>query len=329
MSPSALAHVLRPLQSLFDRRAYPDLVVGLESPGDAAVYRIDGAQALILTTDFFTPVVDDPYDYGAIAAANALSGVYAMGGRPFLALNIIAFPKKLTGSVLREVLRGMAETVLAAGAVIGGGHSAIDQEPKVGLCVAGMTRLDQLITKAGAHAGDVLVLTKPLGSGIITTVAKDDHAAPEHLADAVRWMKRLNRGAGESAAAAGVRSGADITGFGLVGHAWEIAVASGVGLRIELGQVPFMEGAQHYAEEGLFPGGTDANYTTFGIHTHIADDLCESDSMLLFDTQTSGGLLLAVPQDKLALFQTEMNARGETWWEIGQAFDGRPEIQVV
>lgn len=321
--------MLRPLQNLFNPTDYPNLLVGLGSPDDAAVYRFDDQRALIFTTDFFTPIVDDPYDYGAIAAANALSDVYAMGGQPLLALDLVAWPSTLPAGILTEVIRGMAETVRAAGAAIAGGHSIKDEEPKVGLCVVGMASPGRLLTKAGAQDGDVLVLTKPLGSGVITTVAKADLAAPEHLAQAIFWMKRLNKGAGESAVAASVRGGTDITGFGLIGHAWEMAEASGVGLRINLGAVPFLDGAQRYADEGLFPGGTCANHAAYKEHARFADDMCEGDCMLLFDAQTSGGLLLAVPPSQLPLFRAEMTRRGEPWWEIGRVIAGEHCIQVV
>lgn len=320
--------MLRPLQNLFKPVDYPDLLVGLGSPDDAAVYRLDDDRALIFTADFFTPIVDDPYDYGAIAAANALSDVYAMGGQPILALNLVAFPTRLPIEILTEVISGMAYTVRAAGAVIAGGHSIQDEEPKVGLCVVGMGKPKELLTKAGAKDGDILVLTKPLGSGIITTVAKVDRAAPEHLAKAVRWMKRLNQNAGASAVAAGVQCGTDITGFGLLGHAWEMAEASGMGMRIDLGRVPFLDGAQRYADDGLFPGGTCTNQETYQAHVRVPHDVCDGDCMLLFDAQTSGGLLLSVPSDKLSRFRVEMEMRGETWWEIGQVIAGQDYIEV-
>ncbi len=329
MSPETLAQVLRPLQDLFIPADYPNLIVGLGHPDDAAVYRLDDQRALIFTTDFFTPIVDNPYDYGAIAAANALSDVYAMGGQPLLALNLVAFPAKLPVEILSEVMRGMAETVRAAGAVIAGGHSIQDEEPKVGLCVVGMAHPDHLFTKAGARDGDVLVLTKPLGSGVITTVAKADQADPAHVAGAVQWMKRLNRVPAEIAVTCGVHAGTDITGFGLIGHAWEMVESAGVGLRIDLGAVPFMDGAQRYADEGLYPGGTCANHATYQCHTRFADDMCDGDCMLLFDAQTSGGLLLAVPPEGLAHFRAEMTRHSEPWWEIGQVIGDQDYIAII
>ena len=321
--------MLRPLQDLFAPKDYPDLLVGLGSPDEAAVYRLDENRALIFTTDFFTPIVDDPYDYGAIAAANALSDVYAMGGQPLLALNLAAFPTHLPIEIFTEVMRGMAETVRSAGAVIAGGHSIQDDEPKVGLCVVGMAHPDRLLTKAGARPGDVLVLTKPLGSGVITTFAKSNQAAPEHIAEATRWMKHLNRAASECAMMVGARCGTDITGFGLIGHAWEMADASGVGLQIDLGTVPFMDGAQKYADEGIFPGGTLANHSTYSAHTRFVDDMCQGDCMLLFDAQTSGGLLLCIAPEQIDKFGAEMKQRNEPWWQIGKVIADPKVIQVV
>ncbi len=329
MSPEALAHVLRPLQDLFVPADYPDLLVGLGSPDDAAVYRLDDERALIFTTDFFTPIVDDPYDYGAIAAANALSDVYAMGGKPLLALNLVAFPSQLPPTVLSEVMRGLGETVRSAGAAIAGGHSIQDNEPKVGLCVIGMGHPARLLTKAGARSGDSLVLTKPLGNGVIATAAKVEHAAPEHLAEATRWMKWLNRGASEVAVALGLTGGTDITGFGFLGHAWEMAQASGVGMRIDLGAVPFLEGAQRYADDGYYPGGSCSNHSAYGPHVRFASDMCEGDCMLLFDAQTSGGLLLSVPANRRTRFEEEMRRRGEPYWVVGQVVSGQDWIQVI
>ncbi len=321
--------MLRPLQTLFNPSDYPNLLVGLGSPDDAAVYRLDDRQALIFTADFITPIVDDPFDYGAIAAANALSDVYAMGGQPLLALNLVAFPSKLPLEILSEVLRGMAETVRASGAPIAGGHSIQDDEPKVGLCVAGRGEWERLMTKGGARPGDRLVLTKPLGNGTVTTAAKADQAAPEHIREATRWMKRLNRAASETALAVGARGGTDVTGFGLIGHAWEMAEASGVALEIHLGRVPFLEGAQRYADEGLLPGGAHSNFAAYHARVHFEEDMCEGDCMLLFDPQTSGGLLLAVPTERWAEFQASMAAANEPCWTIGEVIGGVSSIRVI
>jgi selenide,water dikinase len=324
-----LAHVLRPLQRLFSPADYPDLLVGLGTPDDAAVYRLDGERALIFTIDFFTPIVDDPFDYGAIAAANALSDIWAMGGQPLLALNLVAFPSDLSPYVLTQVTRGMAETVRSAGAAIAGGHSIKDSEPKVGLCVAGTAHPDHLLTKDGARDGDLLVLTKPLGSGVITTAAKIDCADASHVDAAIRWMKHLNRRASEVAVSVGVCGGTDITGFGLLGHAWEMAEASHVGLQIELSQVPFMEGAAIYASQGIMPGGSGSNRDAYEPHVHFANRLPEGESMLLSDAQTSGGLLLSVPKRELASFEARMTGLDEPYWIIGQVIGGHNSIEVI
>ena len=304
-------------------------MVGLGSPDDAAVYRLDSQRALILTTDFFTPVVDDPYDYGAIAAANALSDVYAMGGKPILALNLVAFPMSLPAEVLTQVMLGMAETVYKAGAVIAGGHSIQDEEPKVGLCVVGIGHPDRLLTKQGACPGDRLVLTKPLGSGIITTAAKADQAEPADVQEAVAWMKWLNRVVGEVAVELELRGGTDITGFGLLGHAWELAEASNVILRFTLDTIPWMQGALRYADEGLFPGGSAANYLAYAQHVEFNASISDEERMLLCDAQTSGGLLLCIPEEKYLQFEASMAERHEPYWLVGEVVAGQAAIQVI
>ncbi|GAB4468199.1 MAG: selenide, water dikinase SelD [Anaerolineae bacterium] len=310
--------MLRPLQNLFDPADHPNLLVGLGVPDDAAVYRLADDQALIFTTDFFTPIVDDPYDYGSIAAANSLSDVYAMGGRPIMALNIAAFPTSLPLDILTEIIRGSAEKVREAGAVIAGGHTIRDDEPKVGLAVVGMAHPDRLMTKAGAQPGDVLALTKPLGSGVITTAGKGSRARAEHIAGAVRWMAALSRHASEAALAAGARCATDITGFGFMGHATEVAEASGVTLHVKLDAVPLMDGAADYAEEWLFPGGSADNMRAYQSGVRFEGPISEEQKMLLFDAQTSGGLLIAVPAAGLARFEAEMAGRQAPWWRIGE-----------
>jgi selenide,water dikinase len=302
--------------------------VGLGEPDDAAVYRLDESRALIATTDFFTPIVDDPYQYGAIAAANALSDVYAMGGRPLLALNIAALPPNLPPAMSAQILLGMAEKVREAGAVIAGGHTIQDKEPKVGLAVIGLAGLDHLLTKGGARPGDLLVLTKPLGTGCITTAAKNDRAQAEDVAEAVRWMTRLNRDGAEAALAVGARASTDITGFGLLGHATEMAEASGVTLVIQVGRVPLMAGAERYAEQWIFPGGSSANREAYQSGVRVEGDVPEERLMLLYDAQTSGGLLIALPADQRNRFAAEMAARQAPWWEIGQVVE-RGDTPIV
>jgi selenide,water dikinase len=319
--------VLRPIQSVFNPADHPDLLVGLGEPDDAAVYRLDDSRALIITTDFFTPLVDDPYQYGAIAAANALSDVYAMGGTPLVALNIAALPPDLPPEMITQIMRGLAEKVREAGAVIAGGHTIQDKEPKVGLAVIGLGHPDHLLTKAGARPGDRLILTKPLGTGCITTATKRDQASPEHVAEAVEWMTRLNRAGAEAALAVGVRAATDVTGFGFLGHATEMAEASQVTLRVEMGRVPLMPGAKVYADQWIFPGGSSSNKMAYERGVRFADGISQEMQMLLFDAQTSGGLLIAIPADRLDAFAVEMDAQRAPWWAVGTVHE-REDVNI-
>ncbi len=297
-------------------------------PDDAAVWRLDDDRALVVTTDFFTPVVDDPYDYGAIAAANSLSDVYAMGGRPFLALNVAAFPPDLHPDVMGEILRGGAEKAREAGVVIAGGHTIQDKEPKYGLIVLGFVDPARMLTKGGARVGDALVLTKPLGFGTTTTALKQGKADPSDVAEAVDWMQRLNKTAAGLALEFGLRGGTDVTGYGLLGHAWEMAEASGVGLRFVYEKVPFISGARRKAEKWIFPGGSLDNRQFFGPHLRFDPGIDEASQMLLFDSQTSGGLFLAVPPDVLDSLTSRAAEVGQELWMIGEVVEGK-EIEVV
>lgn len=317
-----MSQVLRPLQGFFAAADYPDLLVGLGDPDDAAVWRLDDQRALIATTDFFTPVVDDPYDYGSIAAANALSDVYAMGGRPFMALNIAALPPDLPVELSSEILRGGAEKVRQAGAVLAGGHTIQDKEPKFGLVVLGFIDPKNMITKGGARPGDRLVLSKPVGFGVITTALKADKVEIQDLADAVHWMAQLNKNAAELANLAGVRGGTDITGFSLIGHSLEIANASRVGLRFFYERIPITSGARHYAQEWIFPGGAFDNRIAYGSQIHFDPAIAETDQVLLFDPQTSGGLLLAVHPHRLEDMLQRAAQMGQPLWEIGEVVSG-------
>jgi selenide,water dikinase len=304
-------------------------LVGLGAADDAAVYRLDEVRALIVTTDFFTPIVDDPYDYGAIAAANSLSDVYAMGGEPFLALNIAALPPQLPPEFLAEILRGGAEKAREAGVVIAGGHTVQDKEPKFGLVAVGLVHPEHLLTKGGLCPGDALVLTKPLGTGIITTAFKGDHADPAHLAAAVASMKALNRTAARLAGEFALRAATDITGFGFLGHAWEMVQASGVGMRLRFAAFPFLEGARLYARAWLFPGGSQNNRAFYGPHVSFAPGIAEEEEMLLFDAQTSGGLFLAVPGDRLGRFLSRAAELGQPAWAVGEVTGPGDEIEVL
>jgi selenide,water dikinase len=322
MGAEALAHVLRPLRDLFKADEYPDLIVGLGLPDDAAVWRLDENRALVITTDFFTPVVDDPYDYGSIAAANALSDLYAMGATPFLALNITAMPPNLPIEIVEEILQGGAEKVKEAGAVIAGGHTILDPEPKYGLVAVGICSIDRLMTRNRVKPGDVLILTKPLGTGVTTTALKNGKAAPEDIKQAVTWMKRLNASAANLAIEYNVIAATDVTGFSLLGHGLELAEASSVAMRLYLPSIPFLSGSRRYAEGGNFPGGSADNRMYFGDRVNFAQSIDEYNQMLLFDAQTSGGLLLALPKQNVKDFLDRAYEDRIDAWLIGEAEEG-------
>jgi len=266
--------------------------------------------------------VDDPYDYGAISAANSLSDVYAMGGKPFLALNIAALPPDLPVEVSTEIMRAAAEKSREAGAVIAGGHSIQDKEPKYGMVVAGMVHPQKMFTKGGARVGDRLYLTKPLGFGTITTALKRQMAREEDVTEAVGWMTRLNREASRAGSACGVRAATDITGYSFIGHALEVANASGVGLRVEFERLPVLQSALAYAAQFIFPGGAYDNRLYFQQSVDYMCALGEDRQMLLFDPQTSGGLLLAVPAERGADFESAMAASGAPCFQVGEVISG-------
>jgi selenide,water dikinase len=320
--------VLQPIENIFNPSEFPDLLVGLGDPDDAAVWRLDEDRALVVTTDFFTPVVDDPYDYGAIAAANSLSDIYAMGAKAFMALNIAALPPDLPPEISAEILRGGAEKAREAGVVVAGGHTVQDREPKYGLIALGFVEPTQMITKGGAKAGDKLLLSKPLGFGTTTTALKNGKADPEDVAEVVAWMARLNRTASELALEFGVAGGTDVTGFSLLGHGYEIAEASGVGLQFSFDRIPILSGAQRYAQEWIFPGGSTDNRAYFSPHVKFAPGIDEHSQMLLFDAQTSGGLLLSVAPEKAAPLLAKAEQVGQALWEVGQVVDG-DSIEVI
>ena len=319
--------MLRPLRETFHEENFPNLLVGLASPDDAAVYKVTEDLALIFTTDFFTPVVDDPYTYGAIAAANAMSDVYAMGGQVMLALSIAAFPPKLSAQAIGEILRGAAEKVAEAGGVIAGGHTIDDDEPKFGLAVVGSVHPGRIGKKGGARPGDRLLLTKPLGVGIITTAAKGDVAQPDHLQAAIQSMMLLNRQAAELAQQVDFHAMTDITGFALLGHGYEMASASDVRFRFYWDQLPFLPGAVDYADLWLFPGGACNNQRTF--EQQIAfNGLAEEMQMLLFTPETSGGLLIALSPDDAVRLEALYRQAGQAVWRVGEVVEGTG-IEVV
>ncbi len=323
MGPEALAQVLRPLTT--GALALPaDLLVGLSAADDAAVYRLNDDQAVVATLDFFPPVVDDPYTFGAVAAANALSDVYAMGGTPLFCLNLVAWPENLEPALLTEILRGGADKVREAGAIVAGGHSVTDAEPKYGLVAIGTVRPDHVFTKGGARVGDALLLTKPIGTGVITTALKREVAAEADVAAAVASMTTLNAGAARALGTLGaaVHACTDVTGFGLLGHASEMAAQSGTGMRFTLAAIPTLPGAREYAERGFAPGGTGRNRDYLAGRVDLAPAIGEADQLLLFDPQTSGGLLAAVAPEAVESAMAALAAEGVVARHIGEVIAG-------
>ena len=326
MPPGVLAQVLCSLPEM----KHENLLVGCDSFADAGVYKVRDDLALVQTLDFFTPVVDDPYTYGQIAATNALSDVYAMGATPLTVMNIVCFPTRtLSPDILGEILRGGAEKVLEAGALIVGGHSVEDNEPKYGLSVTGVVHPDKLVTNAKAKPGDGLILTKPLGSGIILTAAKAEMASAGDLAAVIKAMKALNKDAAEAMVEVGVHAATDITGFGLLGHARELAQASGVSLEISFGRIPLFSGALRAAGMGLVPAGAYANREYVGGGIVNAESLGEREMDVLCDPQTSGGLLIVVAQEKEKALLAALTKRNVTAAAIGRVQDGKAGTIVV
>jgi selenide,water dikinase len=331
MGPDALAQVLRPLAGMFQAEDYPDLLVGLGMPDDAAVYRLTPDQAVIETADFFPPVVDDPYIFGAVAAANALSDIYAMGGRPLFAINLAAFPEDLPAEVLGEILRGGAEKVREAGAVIAGGHTVTDKEPKFGLAVTGLIHPERILTKGGAKVGDRLVLTKSLGTGVLTTAHKQGRVAAVDLDAAVASMLHLNRHASEAAQATpGVHGLTDVTGFGLLGHAHEMAHLANVSITLDYSKIPWMGNVRQYAAEWIFPGGSERNEAYYSRWVTVGPELNLTawELRLLHDPQTSGGLLISVAEAQLEQLVERLRAAGEPAHIIGGVRLGAGELVV-
>lgn len=289
----------------------PNVLVGHATSDDAAVYKLSDDLALVLTTDFFTPIVDRPYDFGAIAAANALSDIYAMAAAPLAALSLVGFPSgALPAEVLVEILRGAADKASEAGIAIVGGHTIQSDEPIFGLAVVGRVHPQELITNAGAQPGDFLVLTKPLGLGIITTAAKRDEDEQAAIDDAISIMTTLNRDAARLFAASGAHALTDITGFGLLGHLRNLAAASGVSAQIWSELVPVIPAARAYVERGIAPGGTHANRRFLSKWVRYDPEISDADQLLLCDAQTSGGLLAAIPGERAPQVVRELCSQG-------------------
>ena len=310
---------------------HADLLVGSATGDDAAVYRLDDRTALVVTVDFFTPITDDPYEFGAVAAANSLSDVYAMGGRPLLALNVVGFPAALAAEMLGEVLRGGYDKAAEANCLIVGGHTVDDNEPKYGLSVVGLIEPGRQVSNAGAQPGDALVLTKPLGTGVITTAGKAGVAPPGALAAAVEAMATLNRAASEAMLEAGVNAATDVTGFGLMGHLTAMLRASGVSGRISLAQAPALPGVMDLLEQGVAPGGTHRNEAGVAGYVHWDAAVTAAGRLLLCDAQTSGGLLISVPQLRLDALLAALERRGvATRAVVGGVTAGNPgEVTVT
>ena len=311
---------MRPLLEKFHPQDHPRLLAGVTD--DAAVYKLDDETAVVMTLDFFPPVVDDPWTYGAIAAANAMSDVYAMGAEVVLCLNIAGFPDGMDPSILTQVFTGGADKVAEAGGIIAGGHTVIDAEPKYGLSVMGIGHPDRLLTKAGAYPGDALILTKGLGTGLILTAAKRDAVNPAHLQSAVDSMLLLNRHASHVAIEASAHALTDVTGFGIVGHALEIADHSKVELQISFASLPLLPGALEYATAGVDFGGVNRNKDQLGPRATIDPSLSDAAVRLLFDPQTSGGLLMVVPPQQAAPVLARLKDDGYLAAIIGSVREG-------
>jgi selenide,water dikinase len=325
--PGYLLPLLRNLPAVTD----PRVLVGSSTADDAAVIKLRDDLALVLTTDFFTPIVDDPYEFGAIAAANALSDVYAMGGTPLTALNLVGFPDEaLEASVLGEILRGGAEKGREAGIDLVGGHTIKSDEPIYGLAVTGTIHPDRVVTNAGGKAGDLLVLTKPIGTGIITTAAKQDKDTRGAIREAVRIMSALNRAGGDAMTTVGVHAATDVTGFGLLGHLRNIVAASGCRAVVNAGAVPVVDAARAYVHQGIAPGGTHANWRFLQEWVDWDADVEKPEQLLLCDAQTSGGLLIAVSEAKLGALLAELQKNGALAADvIGRLAMGATRIQVT
>lgn len=297
--------------------SHPNLLVGFDTRDDAGVYKMNSEQALIQTVDFFTPMVDDPFIFGQIAATNALNDIYAMGGKPLLALNLVCYPQCGDMWVLQKILAGGLSKVTEAGALLIGGHTIDDNEPKYGLSVSGLVHPDRLISNSGALPGNSLFLTKPLGSGVVATAIKAEMASDQAIADSTFWMTMLNKDACEVMQEIGVRAATDITGFGLVGHLYELASASDVAVELNSNQVQLMTGALDYAQLGLIPGGAYTNRDYLADKVEYSADLDATLRDLLFSPETAGGLLVAVDESKAEDFCTTAHQRGCVCYKIG------------
>lgn len=327
MGHDALAQVLRQLPKVTDK----NLIVGAEHADDAGVYKLTDELAVVNTLDFFPPIIDDPYTFGQIAAANALSDVYAMGGNPRLAMNIVAFPANLDLSILQEIINGSTDKLKEAGVILVGGHSIEDKEIKYGLSVTGFVHPQKVITNAGARPGDKLVLTKPLGVGVITTALKRGKIEPEDVQGAIESMKALNDKASQIMQGIGVNACTDITGFGFLGHAMEMAEASGVSMIVKVKDMPFFPKAIELVKKAKnHPKTIKSNKEYLGGRVNVSDSVTPEQINLLYDPQTSGGLLIAVPLEKSQIVFERLSGVGVQASVVGEviAKADRPTITV-
>ena len=311
---------------------YPNerVLVGPKTFADAGIYKISDDMATVSTLDFFTPVVNNPYDYGQIAAANSLSDVYAMGGKPLTAMNILCYPtKSLDRDIVVEILNGSAEKVNEAGVVIIGGHTLQDSEIKYGLSVTGIIHPDRIVTNAGARAGDALVLTKPLGTGLIISAIKADKVLEEHINLATRSMVLLNKTASEVMLEVSVSACTDITGFGLMGHAYELAEASKVTLSFFAGRIPIFDGCERYVKMGLMPGVSKLNKKYLKDAIRIDPKVRKEIVDVLFDAQTSGGLLISIPKGKAEILCTKLKEKGVLTYDVVGEVCERGDVSII
>lgn len=326
MGPEALEKIL----DGFEIPEHPDLLVGIKTRDDAGVFKLNDQVALVQTLDFFTPVVDDPYLYGQIAATNSLNDVYSMGGKPLLAMNMVCFPECGDMEVLRAILAGGLSKIKEAGALLVGGHTVDDNEPKYGLAVTGIVHPDQVIRNSAARPGDLFFLTKPLGSGIINTSIKAEMTTPEVYLEAVHWMSTLNKDAAEAMQEVGIRAATDITGFGLLGHLYEMADSSHIDVEVYTRELRFMPAALEYTHMGLIPAGTYKNRDYLAGTVDFADDIDGVMGDLLFTPETAGGLLIAVAEERAGDLVKAMERRNSPCFLVGRAVgEGNGRIRVV
>lgn len=322
-----LANALTAIPKMYDE----NLIVGLETSDDAAVYKITDDKAIILTLDFFTPVVDDPYTFGKIAAANSLSDIYAMGGEPTVAMNIVCFPKCEDMNILKEIMRGGAEKVIESGAILVGGHTVDDNEPKYGLSVTGIVHPEKVRANAHVKEGDVLILTKPIGTGIVNTAIKAELASEEDYNEAVLVMEYLNKYPAMALKNIDVNGVTDVTGFGLVGHTIEMAEGSDVTIELYANKVPMLRRAKEFADMGIIPGGAYGNMEYFGKRVHTEFDVQQNLIDVMYDPQTSGGLLISVEEEKSEELIGELKKNKSLCYEIiGRAIKkGDKSVKII